>query len=197
MHPIVPAHPIYLIRHGQTEWNRDDKRQGRHDSPLTEKGLGQAAMVGATLTKLVDNRWSFQASPIPRAWRTAEIIGAACGLEPVADERLMEIGMGSWEGLTWPEIDAMMPGISATKNDYPQFHVPDGERFDDTMARAADWLGSIDRPTVAVSHGMIGFAIRSAYLGLDELGLRKLPSPRQDVLFLLRDGAITEVKCEA
>ncbi len=192
---MIPAFPIYLLRHGQTESNRDDKRQGRDDSPLTEKGLKQAAAMGRTLADVLDHPedWQFLSSPILRAWRTAGIVGAACGLQPVADERLKEIGMGSWEGKTWPEIDALGPRDTVSK--YPQFHVPNGERFEDTLVRGRGWLESIDRPTIAVSHGLFGLVLRATYLGLDEAGLATLPTPRQDVIFSLKDGTISEIEC--
>ncbi len=195
---MKPAFPIYLLRHGQTEWNRDDKRQGRLESPLTVRGLDQAAAMGRTLAATLDRTldWQLLASPQPRAFGTAAIVAQACGISPAADPLLMEIGMGSWEGLTWPEIDAMAPGTSEHKKDHPQFHAPDGERFADTVARATEWLGRVERPTIAVSHGMIGLVLRMVYLGLDEAGLRQLPSPRQDSFFYLADGNIDEVICK-
>ncbi|GEO11186.1 histidine phosphatase family protein [Segetibacter aerophilus] len=86
---------VYLIRHGQTEWNADGNRYcGRTDLPLTEKGVRQAETVCEQLKAL-----SFDAlysSPLQRAYRTAQI---ASGREDVIkDERLIEVDFGKWEG---------------------------------------------------------------------------------------------------
>jgi probable phosphoglycerate mutase len=229
MPAIIPNHPIYLLRHGQTEWNRDDKRQGQLDSSLTDKGFAQAEAMGRTVARLLQrplsltgegwgeganaasaapshpldgplplplrrgNNWRLVASPLGRAYQTAEIVGIATGLIVTVDERLMELAMGSWEGLTWPEILTLGPYKTDTR--YPQFHIPDGERYASAAARAGRWLAGIDRPTIAVSHGLIGLVIRCVYLGLDETGLENFETPRQDVILKLENGKIEEIMC--
>src|SRR5580704_8037983 len=97
---------IYLARHGQTEFNRDGRLQGRIDSPLTELGLDQAAQVGAWFAPRIDDpaRWTVSTSPLGRARKTAAIIAAASGLggRVVTDERLIELSIGAWEGKARP-----------------------------------------------------------------------------------------------
>lgn len=92
---------VYLLRHGQTQWNADGNRYcGRTDIPLTETGKGQAEAVKDQLKGL-----SFDAvysSPLERAYLTARIAGG--GREVIKDERLIEVDFGQWEGKTKEEF---------------------------------------------------------------------------------------------
>lgn len=105
---------IYLVRHGETEWNRDKPLQGWHDSPLTAKGRDQAQRIGLSLRRTVAalDRCIIIASPLRRAVHTAEILVETCGLgcpEIQSDSRLRENGYGAWEGKTFDEIAAIDP----------------------------------------------------------------------------------------
>ena len=106
---------IYLVRHGETEWNRAGRMQGQRDSPLTTRGEDQARRVGLALARPIGagDGFAMVASPLGRTLRTAAIIRAAMGLAPdgcPTDDRFMEITWGAWDGLTRDEIDAGEPG---------------------------------------------------------------------------------------
>lgn len=96
---------VYLLRHGQTAWNADNNRYcGRTDIPLTENGLAQADAVRHQLEGVhLDGVYT---SPLQRARITAQI---ASGLEPIADERLIEADFGQWEYKTREEFVAENP----------------------------------------------------------------------------------------
>lgn len=104
---------IYLVRHGETEFNLVRRYQGWLDSPLTENGVAQAIAIGRRLAQLPDAATAeIVASPIGRAKRTAELIAAEMGRADIAyDDRLREISIGSWDGLDRDEIAARAPGI--------------------------------------------------------------------------------------
>ena len=88
---------VYLLRHGQTQWNADGNRYcGRTDIPLTKTGMGQAEFVRKQLADVsLDGIYS---SPLERAYQTAEVAG---GDKPViTDARLIEADFGNWEGKT-------------------------------------------------------------------------------------------------
>ncbi|GAB2984286.1 histidine phosphatase family protein [Nocardioides montaniterrae] len=92
---------LVLLRHGQTDWNATQRIQGQMDSHLDGVGLAQAAAVAPVIASLSPSvLWS---SDLSRARRTAEAVGAACGLTPVLDERLREYTLGAVEGLTHQE----------------------------------------------------------------------------------------------
>lgn len=88
---------VYLLRHGQTAWNADGNRYcGRTDIALTDKGLQQAALVKDQLQHITFDR--VYASPLQRAYKTAEIAGG--GREVVIEPRLIEADFGNWESKT-------------------------------------------------------------------------------------------------
>src|SRR5215472_9333559 len=108
---VLPV--VYLVRHGETEWNLVRRYQGWGDSPLTERGLAQAEAVGRVLAEIsAATTAQIISSPLGRARRTAEIIGSALGNRApiLLEERLKEISIGAWDGLLRDEIEAIEPG---------------------------------------------------------------------------------------
>src|SRR5437763_3202677 len=105
---------ILLVRHGETEWNLERRIQGRLDSPLTERGVAQAHAIGRLVANFPDAlSVRIVASPLGRARRTAEIIceHVVPELELVIDDRLREISVGAWDGLTYHDVALRSPGI--------------------------------------------------------------------------------------
>jgi probable phosphoglycerate mutase len=190
---------IYLIRHGRTEFNLEGRFQGHGDSPLTDLGLQQAQANGALLKRLIDDPsgWRLDCSPLGRAAHTARIIAEVAGLAaPIPDDRLREVALGSWEGLTEEDISIAYPGAArgATRYDI-FFRSPDGEGFEALRARLKSWLDEAladPRPRIAVSHGVAGRVLRGLYAGLDREVMLRLPAP-QDSVFRLEHGRIEQI----
>lgn len=190
---------ILLVRHGETEWNRERRNQGRFDSPLTERGIVQAHAIGrliATLPNAAAGR--IVASPLGRARRTAEIIRNHLDPAPELglDDRIRELSIGSWDGLTYSEIAMCAPGIfDGDGRSEWCFRSPDGERYKDFAARVGDWLSDpVDAPlTVIVTHGMVSRVLRGLYARLPREAALILPVP-QDKVFLLSNGAIEGIR---
>ena len=91
------ATTIVLVRHGETDWNRNRRFQGQADIVLNETGRAQ---VRALATELADEPFSIAyTSPLRRAAESAEILGAALGLEVRPCDALMEVDVGSWLSL--------------------------------------------------------------------------------------------------
>ena len=185
---------IFLVRHGETEWNRARRYQGWSDSPLTDRGTAQAAAIGHRLRALPEALAAeIVASPIGRARRTAEIIAGCLGrTAPVRlDERLREISLGSWDGLDRADIRSRMGEDFAEFEWY--FDTPDGERYDGFAGRIAEWLREIgDSPVIAVSHGVATRVLRGLYAGLPRADALRLSVP-QDRIFRLAGGTIEEI----
>lgn len=185
-------HPIYLVRHGETEWNLVDRYQGRFDSPLTTRGRAQARAIAELLVaELGGSRGIIlQSSPLGRAIDTAAVIGERLGLRLMIDARLREISFGSWDGMRRAEIRERFPSQldGATRYDW-YFRAPDGESFDAAAARLGDWLGSCDAPTIAITHGLASRLLRGLYAGIEREKVLALPVP-QDGLFRLSGGVI-------
>ena len=191
---------ILLVRHGETAWNLERRYQGRFDSPLTERGAAQARAIGQLLAGLpAAVAAPIVASPQGRARRTAEIIREELGSAGAVrvDERLRELTLGSWDGLTYGEIEAVSPGIF--DDDGPEwcFRAPDGESYDAFAARVGEWLGEQNdaAPIIVVAHGLVSRVLRGLYAGLPRAVALTLPVP-QDRIYRLSDGAIVQLAVE-
>ena len=190
---------IYLLRHGQTEFNREGRLQGRLDSPLTELGLEQARRMGATVREVVDEpaRWTLVSSPLGRARRTAEIVRDVCGLPGpiVFDERLSEIHVGDWEALNREEIEAVAPGVIGTPGWL--LTAPGGETYAVAAARLGAWLAEVNeadgRRRLVVCHGVAGRILRGLYAGVSPDEVWSAPSPPQDAVFRLHQGVALRI----
>lgn len=104
-------HPVHtrlvLVRHGQTDHNRDGRLQGQVDIPLNATGRKQAARAAASIAQNPPDL--IVASPLDRAHETARIIGAACGVAVTTDAAFLERSFGAWEGLRGEEIRGRWP----------------------------------------------------------------------------------------
>lgn len=190
----MPHPPIIFIRHGETDWNRDRRIQGRIDIPLNATGERQARAIAGALSRMIDDphAMAFHVSPLTRARQTMAAALAALGLPEAtatADDRLQEIDFGVWEGRLWPELNAH--GIDPD-SDPAAFHawLPEGgEGYGPATARVADWLATLDRPAVVVAHGGIGRILRGLSLTLEPAEIVLLPVSQQR-FFRLADGTI-------
>jgi len=99
---------LYLVRHGETDWNLQRRIQGSTDIPLNDTGRAQARETGRLLAR---RSWdAIYASPLVRAFETANIIAAEVGLPtPTAVPELVERNYGAVEGMTGDEIEASYP----------------------------------------------------------------------------------------
>ena len=185
---------IYLVRHGETEWNAAGRFQGQLDSCLTEKGIAQAEQCGRRLAAVAADIDVLMASPLGRVRQTTAIIRSFCNLpEARWDPLIAEVSVGSWDGLTHVDIDAQWPGRldGATPFDW-FFRSPDGESYDSASARARQWLDCLEGVVLAISHGLIGRLIRGAYLNLNREESLGLPVP-QDVIWHLTQGRVEPI----
>jgi broad specificity phosphatase PhoE len=98
---------LYLVRHGETDWNREDRWQGHYDLELSASGRAQAAAVARRLRR--ERVKQIHSSDLRRALETAQIIGEVCGLEVTADRALREVDVGNWAGLTRDEARKRFP----------------------------------------------------------------------------------------
>jgi broad specificity phosphatase PhoE len=185
---------VFLVRHGETEWNRARRYQGWSDSPLTAKGVAQAEALGRCLAALPEAAEAeIVASPLGRARRTAEIIARRLDrvAPPRLDDRLREISIGTWDGLGRKEVRARM-GAAFVEFDW-YFETPDGETYDGFAARLGAWLGDMrERPVIAVCHGVVTRVLRGLYAGLPRAAALRLEVP-QDRIFRLAGGTIDEI----
>jgi phosphoserine phosphatase len=165
---------LLLVRHGETDWNRAGKFQGKIDIPLNDNGRKQASLA-AEFLKTVQLDFAFT-SPLLRPKETAEIIlkpHPALTLHEDAD--LQEIGHGLWEGKFESEIEAGYPGELERWRTQPKaVQMPEGENLQDVWVRAtAAWqrllqqVGNDRQTGIVVAHDATNKVLLGYLLGLD------------------------------
>ena len=165
MTPITLPHRLILIRHGETDWNREGRLQGGQDIPLNDLGRRQAAEAAGRLRTLAPGfaAFDFIGSPMHRARETMDILRAELGLAPDGyrtDDRLKELTFGSWEGFTWRDIrKAEREQAQLRERDKWSFVPPGGESYGMLAERIRPVLEGLSRETVLVSHGGVARAI--------------------------------------
>jgi probable phosphoglycerate mutase len=148
---------IVLVRHGETQWNVEQRIQGHGDSPLTGEGIEQARAIGRRLAGERFDR--IVASDLGRTMQTAAEIAALTGHRVEPDARLRERNFGEGEGLTYAEIDARYPGAFSRVGEVdPDYAIPGGEsrrQFHARVTAALDALAHEHRgeALVVVTHG--------------------------------------------
>lgn len=126
---------LYIVRHGETEWNKIGRYQGITNVPLNENGIAQAKACGNALKDIHFDR--ILSSDLSRALVTAETIRGNRQLEIKTDERLREINFGDWEKLLFTEIEERWPGLIDQMYRRPDIvKVPNGESFQEVQDRA-------------------------------------------------------------
>ncbi|WP_106744497.1 histidine phosphatase family protein [Yoonia maritima] len=157
---------LYILRHGQTEWNLEGRMQGELNSPLTTQGQAEAAHQGAILAQRDLQGFAFFTSPQGRAVQTAGIALGNLAETIRTDDRLREIGVGDWSGLlrdTLPLPDTDDPYMA-------QYEIaPNGEGLAAVKARCCAFLQDLKGPAVLVTHGVTGRTLREIVAGADAI----------------------------
>ena len=144
-----------MVRHGETNWNRENRFQGHADTPLNEAGRAQARALTQDLEPgSIDAIYS---SPLIRAHETALILAERLGVAVEQTSALMEVDVGSWSGLTRTEAEARFPHGYRRWLEYGHGW-DDGESYDELGARVVSELLRIaeahpHRTVLAVTHG--------------------------------------------
>jgi broad specificity phosphatase PhoE len=146
---------ILLARHGETDWNRDNRFQGHADPPLNDAGREQAAALADSLAG--ERLAAVYSSPLRRAVETAELVAARHGLEPRPVDALREVDVGSWQGLTRTEIESRFPEQFRRWLAFGQGW-EDGETYEEMGVRVIHGLSELSarhdgESVVALTHG--------------------------------------------
>ncbi len=162
---------IYLVRHGQTAWNKEEIFRGRTDVPLDETGLRQAELAGEYFKELkIDAIYS---SPLSRAWQTAEKIAKFHRLIVQPLEGIIDMSFGSWEGRSHQEIrEKERETYRQWREEPDKVRLPGGETLDQVRSRAVAALEEVvrlnpEKTIVLVSHRVVNKVLICSILGLD------------------------------
>jgi broad specificity phosphatase PhoE len=184
---------LVLVRHGETDWNREHRYQGHADTPLNEAGRRQALelaeLLGGERLSVV------YTSPLRRASETAEMVAARLGLHAHELEALREIDVGDWQGLTVDEVRTRYPEQLdvAWRSGWPN-----GETHDELAARVLPALLDLERRhpgerVLGVTHAGPIRAALAAALGLSHAESRERIGPLANCALFrvaIRDGRI-------
>lgn len=181
---------VYLIRHGETDWNAARRIQGQIDIPLNRNGRAQAERNGMVLRQLTGgfDAIDFLSSTLSRASETMEIVRRAIGLPPQgyrADARLMELHYGDWQGLFADNIRRAYPEVNEARRRDPWAVPPPGahaESFAMLAARVLPCMDELQRDAVIVSHGGISRLLRAHILRLPRPDILRLDVPQDKIL---------------
>ncbi len=151
---------LWLIRHGQTDWNLEGRYQGQSDVPLNAAGLAQADAFAASLCG--QHFDAIYSSDLARAYQTAQVIAACTGLPVQTDPRLREINQGEWQGRTLDEIRGIYNEGAQAKHvaiDPVTTRAPGGESVAEVSQRMAEAADDIARcypvgTVLVVGHGL-------------------------------------------
>lgn len=191
---------IYLARHAETVFNVAGRMQGaRANTPLTRCGIAQAEAIGAALAAHFGpgpdiDLW---ASPTGRTQQTAAIVAEHLGhayFDVRMDDRLIEIGVGDWEGRYYRDIVAEHGPISDPVRHLFTRRAPGGgEWYPEIAERLRRWVDDLDpaRTAVAISHGMTARVLRGLLVGGEPIApgcVPIAPDAPQGTVFRIEDG---------
>ncbi|MFQ5492967.1 MAG: class I tRNA ligase family protein [Candidatus Dojkabacteria bacterium] len=132
-----PGITLTVIRHGETDDNKEGKLSGRTDLPLNESGKTQAEQYSES----GENKYDIVlTSPLKRSIQTAEIIAEKLGAEVEVEDLLIERDFGEAEGLTWDEFANKHPDLAAKNHPNYQPYLPSGESIEEVETRVEDFI---------------------------------------------------------
>jgi broad specificity phosphatase PhoE len=162
---------VYLVRHGQTAWNKEEIFRGRTDVPLDQTGLIQAELAGQYFKGMEIH--AIYSSPLSRAWQTAQKIAQIHQLKIEPLEGIIDMSFGDWEGHAHQEIRQMDNETYRQWIDSPHMvKLPGGESLDDVRGRTMAALEEVlrkhsEKTLVLVSHRVVCKVLICSILGLD------------------------------
>jgi probable phosphoglycerate mutase len=181
---------IFLVRHGETDWNRERRVLGWSRVSLNDAGVAQARELAALLP--IFKIAAIYTSPLPRTLETARILGASLGLEPVVDPHFTESNVGDWEGRFWQELED--DPVRLRYYTHPTTaRPPGGETYSEVQRRAVDGTVELFRrqpeePLLIVSHADLIRTVLAHYLGLDMRTARQFRIDHASVSAFSTDG---------
>jgi probable phosphoglycerate mutase len=179
---------LYILRHGETEWNAQGRMQGALNSPLTPTGKKQAMRQAEILAGVDLGGFDVLCSPQGRAFETAAIALARQVSHLRTDERLREIGVGDWAGQlrnTLAPDEDFVDGPDGALELYER--APNGEGFAALEHRCGAFLASLSRPSILITHGITSRMLRAILTGVGRAGMAQMGGG-QGIVFHLEKG---------
>ena len=188
-HPAAtPPMRLCLVRHGETDWNAEQRMQGHKDLPLNACGRAQAEQAARQFTGLRAD--AIYSSDLQRAWQTAQPIAAALGLTPTRLIALRERNYGRCEGMVRKDVAATYPeDARALRERLPDYVLPGGESLRQHQQRIYDCIDALaakhaGETVVTVTHGGTLDLVYRRANGIPLEKARDFPIPNTGICWL-------------
>jgi broad specificity phosphatase PhoE len=184
---------LYVVRHGETDWNHEGRLQGQRDIPLNATGEEGARESGRRLLALRSDveQLPFKVSPLLRARQTANLMREVIGLPSetyILEPDLRELTFGDWEGMIWREIVAKTPHKALSRSrDKWNYIPPHGENYQMLLDRVKGVIAPINCDTVIVAHGGVSRVLLAWLCGMEKKKAA-LTSIFQDRVLVIKNG---------
>ncbi len=165
------ATTLLIVRHGETDWNKEERFRGRTDLPLNDHGRCQVEAVAKRIG-LEYRPTAIYSSRLQRAVQTAGAIAKVTGLPVETDDGLLDLDYGDFAGLTWPEAEAKFPEVYHNWMNAPHIvRFPHGESLADVSARASGLISRLAErypatQVVLTTHVMVCRVLLCSLMGL-------------------------------
>jgi broad specificity phosphatase PhoE len=163
---------VYLVRHGTTDWNREEIFRGRLDCKLNETGQAEARALAEYFRDI--RLQAIYSSPLSRAMETAQAVAEAKALQVVPHPEFIDIDFGEWQGLPLKEVREKYSELYRLWRERPEaIHFPGGENLARVRARAGEGLQKVvrenpDKTALILSHRVVTKVLICTVLGLDD-----------------------------
>ncbi|MCF6198553.1 MAG: histidine phosphatase family protein [Hyphomicrobiaceae bacterium] len=188
---------IYLVRHGQTDWNAHRRLQGQTEIPMNDYGRSQVIANAHKLAAVMDDPdiFNYVSSPISRARETLQILQQTLGLPAdniQIDDRLKELHYGEFASHTWEELREIRPDDVMQRFDNSwDYVIPRGECYAQLSRRVLNWLAEIEQDTVVAAHAGVSRVLQahfSQHPHRNEVAFLQAP---QDRILVIKDEQIS------
>lgn len=162
---------LFLLRHGETQANIEQRYQGQGSSDLSELGIKESELLSKALSK--ENFSAIYSSTLPRSYETAKIIAKNHSLDVNKIAGLIERNYGEWENLTFDDIKKRYGKIYQNWLINPgNTKIPNAERLEDLQKRGVEAIEGVvkkhkDQTICVVGHGGINRTILFHYMNID------------------------------
>lgn len=163
---------VYLVRHGTTDWNKEEIFRGRLDCKLNETGQAEARALAEYFRDI--RLQAIYSSPLSRAMETAQAVAEAKALQVVPHPEFIDIDFGEWQGLPLKEVREKYSELYRLWRERPEaIHFPGGENLARVRARAGEGLQKVvrenpDKTALILSHRVVTKVLICTVLGLDD-----------------------------
>jgi len=186
---LMNGRSFYIVRHGETKWNKQNRIQGHTDVPLTENGIKQAKHCAEALKdKKIDFIYT---SDLSRAVQTADEINKFHNLTLRKTKNLREFFAGDCEGVHRDEINDKFPEfVNGRKEDYFNTPYPNGESYRDVQERAGKFIEEISEvkgEILIVAHQGINRVFIGKLIGLEDEEMRSIGFPH-DIVYCIDEN---------